>query len=101
MLKHISQVVRTIHRFILDLLHHFCADNCVKDQLWAALHGPILHAYERPIKHAELLLQIEESGNMRTLNHYFAITLKKRRLERVQMRLPQANRRSRSMMSLT
>ena len=90
-LEHIGQVVRTIHVFILDLLQHVCADDSVREQLWVALRGPILQAYERPIQHAELLLQIEERGNPRTLNHYFAITLKKRRLERVQTRLKTAS----------
>ena len=86
-LDHIGQVVRTIHVFILDLPQHVCADDTVREQLWVALRGPILQASEKPIQHAELLLQIEERGHPQTLNHCFAITLKKRRLERVQTRL--------------
>ena len=90
-LKHIGEVIQTIHRFVLDLLQQVCAERSVRDQLWAALRDPVFQAYQRPLEHVELLLRIEERGNLRTLNHYFAITLKKKRLERVQKRLRTAN----------
>lgn len=86
-MEHIDRVIEATHSFIFSLLRHVCPDAAIRDRFWARLIGPLLLSYDKAIAHAKLLLQIEEHGNMRTLNHYFAATLKNLRFERVQKRL--------------
>jgi Dynamin central region/Dynamin GTPase effector domain len=86
-MQHVDKVIEATHSFIFSLLSHVCPDAAVRDRVWARLIDPLLQSYEKAIDHAKLLLQIEELGNMRTLNHYFADTLKKLRLARFQKRL--------------
>ncbi|KAI4265525.1 MAG: hypothetical protein L6R38_009355 [Xanthoria sp. 2 TBL-2021] len=86
-MEHVDRVIEAVHSFIFSLLRHVCPDVAIRDRLWARLLGPLLLSYDKAIAHAKLLLEIEEVGNMRTLNHYFAVTLKKLRLSRMQKRL--------------
>lgn len=86
-MEHIDRVIEATHSFVFSLLRHVCPDAAIRDRLWARLLGPLLLSYDKAIAHAKLLLEIEELGNMRTLNHYFAVTLKKLRLSRLQKRL--------------
>ncbi|KAL8883554.1 MAG: hypothetical protein Q9205_002223 [Flavoplaca limonia] len=86
-MEHIDRVIEATHSFIFSLLRHVCPDVAIRDRLWARLLGPLLLSYDKAIAHAKLLLEIEELGNMRTLNHYFAVTLKKLRHSRMQKRL--------------
>ncbi|KAL8721074.1 MAG: hypothetical protein Q9181_007788 [Wetmoreana brouardii] len=86
-MEHIDRVIEATHSFIFSLLRHVCPNAAIGDHFWARLIGPLLLSYDKAIAHAKLLLEIEELGNMRTLNHYFALTLKKLRLSRMQKRL--------------
>ncbi|KAL9601258.1 MAG: hypothetical protein Q9219_002663 [cf. Caloplaca sp. 3 TL-2023] len=86
-MNHIEKVIEATHSFVSSLLCHVCPDTRIRDRLWHRLLVHLLPSYKKAIAHAELLLDIEEFGNMRTLNHYFALTIKKLRLSRLRKRL--------------
>ncbi|KAI4153970.1 MAG: hypothetical protein LQ340_001964 [Diploschistes diacapsis] len=84
--SHINEVIKATHYFIYALLSHVCPDPAIRKKFWGYLLGPVLASYKNAIDHVDMLLQIEETGNMRTLNHYFAITRKRLQLARIQRR---------------
>lgn len=51
----------------------------------------ILKSHKRAFQHVTLLMEVEDTGNMRTLNHDFALTLSKLMLQRINKRLALAN----------
>ena len=89
-LDHMNKVLKAIHSFIRQLLEFVCSDHQICERIWAVLSPHVVDSYKRALEHVTLLLQVEEAGNMRTLNHYFTLTLNKLRLQRVTKRLASA-----------
>ncbi len=86
-LDHINQVLSAIHSFLRQMLRFVCSDHQVCDRLWTVLSPRVVDSYSGALVHVTLLVEVEEAGNIRTLNHYFALTLEKLRLRRVKKRL--------------
>ena len=86
-IEHINKVIMTTHTFVMSLLNHLCPDLMIRERFWARLGKEVLVSYKKAVEHVELLLKIEEQGNMRSLNHYFAVTLKKLRQDRLKNRV--------------
>lgn len=86
-LDHMNKVIDAIHSFIRNMLELVCSDRQIYERLWAVLSPQVVESYRKALDHVTLLLEVEEAGNMRTLNHYFALTLNKLRLRRVTKRL--------------
>ena len=85
--EHINEVIMATHTFIIRLLDYLCPDSTIREPFWALLGKEVMASYGKAVDHVDLLLKIEERGNMRSLNHYFATTLKKRRQNRLRKRL--------------
>lgn len=85
-MTHINKVIMATHSFIVSLLKYLCHDPRIRENFWARLRDGILKSYRRAVDQADLLLEIEKQGNMRTLNHYFSITLQKMRFDRSRSR---------------
>lgn len=81
-ITHVNKVITATRSFILSLLSYLCHDSAIREQFWARLRKVVLKSYKRAVEQVDLLLKIEEQGNMRTLNHYFTITLQRLRLDR-------------------
>ena len=86
-LDHMNKVLKAIHSFIRQLLEFVCSDHQICERMWAVLSSPVVESYRKALEHVTLLLQVEEAGNMRTLNHNFTLTLNKLRLRCVTKRL--------------
>ena len=85
-----KEILQAIDAFILRLLDHVSKDSDVRARLRQTLRPRILAAYQRALEHVDLRLKIEEHGHLRTLDPYLSITLKEKRLDPVQRRLPSA-----------
>lgn len=69
------------------MLEYVFFDQQVYERLWVVLSPYVVNSYREALEHVVLLLQVGELGNMRTLNHYFTLTLTKLRRKCIEMRL--------------
>lgn len=83
-LSHVSDAIRIVHQFILDLLDHVFADEQVKSELYDnVLLEKLQASYKQAMDHAMFLLKIERDSKPMTLNHYFNAELQKAQSSRL------------------
>ena len=81
---HLGVVVMTVHRFIKKLLEAVVEDSRVQEQIWdTILLDKLLEAYQRAIKHANFVIDIELNGRPMTANDSFNNDLRRARAERL------------------
>ncbi|KAK1729022.1 P-loop containing nucleoside triphosphate hydrolase protein [Colletotrichum acutatum] len=85
-LKHVSQVIVVVHKFIRITLQRKCdGDSNTFEMLHNHLLLPKLRAaYQRALDHAQFLLEVELSGQPYTMNHYFDSDLQVSQAARLQ-----------------
>lgn len=76
-LGYVSDIISLIHGFVDKILGSICHEERVKDELLATLMDQLLQRYRDAIEQARLLLSMERTGNLMTLNHYFNSNLGK------------------------
>ncbi|KAK1533065.1 interferon-induced GTP-binding protein Mx1 [Colletotrichum costaricense] len=91
-LKHVSQVIVVIHKFIRITLQRKCEGN---SNTFEMLHDHLLlpklrAAYQRALDHAQFLLEVELSGQPYTMNHYFDSNLQVSQATRLQQAINKA-----------
>ncbi|KAI9830639.1 MAG: hypothetical protein M1819_005449 [Sarea resinae] len=84
---HVKEVIRNIHQFNHKALCYCCKDRIISERLWARLSELLLPSYKEALNHVSFLVNVEQSGNLMTLNHYFADNLKKARENRIKRQL--------------
>ncbi|KAK1544173.1 interferon-induced GTP-binding protein Mx1 [Colletotrichum paranaense] len=91
-LKHVSQVIVVIHKFIRITLQRKCeGDSNTFEMLHDHLLLPKLRAaYQRALDHAQFLLEVELSGQPYTMNHYFDSNLQVSQATRLQQAINKA-----------
>ncbi|KXH32597.1 interferon-induced GTP-binding protein Mx1 [Colletotrichum nymphaeae SA-01] len=91
-LKHVSQVIVVIHKFIRITLQRKCeGDSNTFEMLHNHLLLPKLRAaYQRALDHAQFLLEVELSGQPYTMNHYFDSNLQVSQATRLQQAINKA-----------
>ncbi|KAK1473995.1 interferon-induced GTP-binding protein Mx1 [Colletotrichum cuscutae] len=91
-LKHVSQVIVVIHKFIRMTLRRKCeGDSNTFEMLHNHLLLPKLRAaYQRALDHAQFLLEVELSGQPYTMNHYFDSNLQVSQATRLQQAINKA-----------
>ncbi|KAF7918397.1 uncharacterized protein EAE97_011852 [Botrytis byssoidea] len=85
--EHLKNVIRTIHRFNHEALRYCCKDDTLSKKLWAMLSQLLLPRYKRALDHVKFLIEVEQQGNLLTMNHYFADNLRKAREDRIKKQL--------------
>jgi hypothetical protein len=55
--------------------------------LWTRLSHLLLSKYSKSLNHVKFLLEVEQEGNLLTMNHYFADNLRKAREDRIKKQL--------------
>lgn len=86
-IQHVRNIVFHVHGFIRELLGFLCEEHGVANRIWAKLGMELRNTYTKALEHATFLVEVERTGNLITLNHYFADIVQKRRLARVEKRL--------------
>lgn len=81
-MDYIHDVILCIQGFCDYLLSSLCAEEWVKDNLWAVLVEEILPIYKKTTQHVSFILWTEREGNLITTNHYFSENLEKARAAR-------------------
>jgi hypothetical protein len=76
-LGYISDVVVTVHNFILGLLRSICADERVRTNLLSILMDELVERYKEALEKVSFLLYVERVGTPITQNHYFNDNLEK------------------------
>ncbi|TAQ84807.1 hypothetical protein B7494_g6867 [Chlorociboria aeruginascens] len=84
---HVKEVIRKIHQFNYKALRYCCKDSIISDRIWAMLCQLLLPSYEEALNQVSFLVNVEQSGNLMTLNHYFADNLRKAREDRIKRQL--------------
>jgi hypothetical protein len=84
---HVKEVIQKIHIFNYKALRHCCKDRIISDRLWTVLSKLLLPSYEEALNQVTFLVRVEQSGNLMTLNHYFADNLRKAREDRIKRQL--------------
>lgn len=82
-LGYISNVIRVVHSFTIDLLSALCPDERVRSSLWTLIADELLVRYEKAMSHTRFILRVERKGTPLTTNHYFNDNLQKARVERL------------------
>lgn len=68
---YMGEVVRLIHHFMNEALHHVCKDDDIIQGLWSAITDPVLEKYMAGQAQAALLVDIERHQRSFTLNSVF------------------------------
>ena len=84
---YVDQTILNIHCFLHRLLKHVCRDPTARETIWARMIPGLVDKYAQAHQHLQFLLQVERDGNLGTLNHYLADTIKKSKEARVLYRL--------------
>ncbi len=84
---HVKEVIRNIHQFNHKALYYCCRDRVLSERLWARLAQLLLPSYRQALNQVSFLVNVEQSGNLLTMNHYFADNLRKAREDRMKRRL--------------
>ncbi|TVY45716.1 Interferon-induced GTP-binding protein [Lachnellula subtilissima] len=84
---HVKEVIRKIQQFNYKALDYCCRDRILSERLWTKLAQLFLPSYKEALNQVSFLVNIEQSGNLMTLNHYFADNLRKAREDRIKRRL--------------
>ena len=84
---HVSETVINVHRFLHKLLAFVCKDPAVRDNIWSRMIPTLVQIYNDVLKHVDFLLQVEQKGNLGTLNHYLADNIRKSNEARTLLRL--------------
>ncbi|KAK8900814.1 hypothetical protein QC760_010578 [Botrytis cinerea] len=85
--EHVENVIQQIHRFNRKALRYCCKDDTLSKRLWAMLSQILLPRYKRALDHVKFLIEIEQQGNLLTMNHYFADNLRKAREDLIKKQL--------------
>ncbi|KAK6591852.1 interferon-induced gtp-binding protein mx2 [Botrytis cinerea] len=85
--EHIKNVIQAIHRFNHEALRYCCKDDTLSKRLWAILSQLLLSRYKRALEHVKFLIEVEQQGNLLTMNHYFADNLRQAREDRIKKQL--------------
>ncbi|KAB5535235.1 interferon-induced GTP-binding protein Mx2 [Coniochaeta sp. 2T2.1] len=82
-ISHVGTAIVIVHDFIYSVLQTVISDDTVFEALWDnVLCEKMSQGYQRAMKHARFLLDIELRGKPYTYDAYFAANQNKRRLER-------------------
>lgn len=84
---HVENVVQTIHHFNYKALQYCCKDAALSKKLWARLSQLLLPKYKKSLDQVDFLIEVEQYGNLLTMNHYFADNLRKAREDRIKKQL--------------
>ena len=82
-----KKVIRAIHEYNHKALIYCCRDTELSERLWARLSQLLLPSYGRALEHVHFLIDVEQKGNLLTMNHYFADNLRKAREDRIKRKL--------------
>lgn len=74
---YISDVIFTVHSFIVKVLKLTCHDDRVCRNLLSVLMDSLTDKYKKAVEQVEFILHIERTGTLKTLNHYFNEQLEK------------------------
>jgi len=85
--SHVEDVIQMIHKFNYKVLHYCCKDTILAEQLWAILSQDLLPLYKKALDQVIFLIDVEQHGNLITMNHYFADNLRKAREDRIRKQL--------------
>lgn len=75
---YISDMIITVHRFILCALEEICTDEKVSSGIVSALREKLMEKYQVAISKISDLLSLERDSLLMTMNHYFNDNLQKR-----------------------
>lgn len=75
---YISDMIITVHRFILCALEEICTDEKISSGIMSALREKLMEKYQVAISKMSDLLKTEREGLLMTMNHYFNDNLQKR-----------------------
>jgi hypothetical protein len=84
---HVKEVIRNIHQFNHKALRYCCKDRILSERLWTRLALLLLPLYREALSQVSKLVNIEQGGNLMTMNHYFANNLAKAREDRIKRQL--------------
>ncbi|KLJ11831.1 hypothetical protein EMPG_13014 [Blastomyces silverae] len=76
-LGYASDMICSVHSFILKVLESVCKDRMVRERLLSLLVDPLVEIYQRSLCQVKFLLHVERDGIPMTLNHYFNDNLEK------------------------
>lgn len=77
-LGYISDVIVTVHNFIVRVLKSVCPDDRVRRNLLSVFMDDLVNKYKKAVEGVEFLLHVERTGTLMTLNHYLNDNLEKR-----------------------
>ncbi|KAK3334330.1 P-loop containing nucleoside triphosphate hydrolase protein [Neurospora tetraspora] len=80
---YISDIIITIHMFILSILKTICADGKLYEAIKSIIMDDLLARYANGMDYAKFLVQVEREKKPYTVNHYFSSNLQKARGDRV------------------
>ncbi|KAF2230737.1 dynamin GTPase [Viridothelium virens] len=81
-LGYTSDIIAVVHDYIVRLLTYLCPDENVRSRILAFLLDRLVERYRKGLEQTKFLLEIERSGTLRTMNHYFNENLEKSRQSR-------------------
>jgi Dynamin GTPase effector domain len=83
-LSYVSKAILIVHDFLHRLLESLCPEKQVRDMLWTDhLVDHLVILYQKAMRHAHFLLDIESRSSPCTFNHYFNSTLQGKRNDRM------------------
>jgi hypothetical protein len=68
---YVSNVIVTIHHFMVTALKILCNDTRVHEEIWSSILDEVVNRYRAAIYQAMFLVSIERGKRPYTLNHYF------------------------------
>lgn len=86
-MQFLSSVVEQMHDFIQDLLRFVCEDEEIVLRLWSRLKHDLVDGYRLASAQVEFLVEVENTGKLMTLNHYYADNVEKAQRNRLRQRL--------------
>jgi hypothetical protein len=84
---HVKNVIRAIHEYNHKALVYCCKDVELSERLWSRLSQLLLPSYTKALEQVHFLIEVEQHGNLLTMNHYFADNLRKAREDRIKRKL--------------
>ncbi|EGO57318.1 hypothetical protein NEUTE1DRAFT_121778 [Neurospora tetrasperma FGSC 2508] len=80
---HVSDIILSIHKFILSILKLVCSDGKLFEAIKSIIMDDLLARYASGMDYAKFLVQVEREKKPYTVNHYFSSNLQKARGDRI------------------
>ncbi|KAK4172708.1 P-loop containing nucleoside triphosphate hydrolase protein [Triangularia setosa] len=77
--QYLSLTILAVHKFIIKALYNVCRCPIVHQRIAGSLVSELISSYEKAMKQAMLLVEVETQRKPYTLNHYFNDNMQKTR----------------------